>query len=501
MKDNTSITRFEKSTSQKKLSKLFKRSLIGIICLITLAFLFSSIESWRGKRTWRNTCEELEAQGFIIDWKEAIPKPIPDDQNLALARVMTGCITGHEGQKLGDWHDEPIFDETAIAASEQVQEIFDPYWFSGVGDPFSFQLPDTDTLDIFGSKNKDRFKKLTQIIEPYHPILAELRAECIKRPESYLPGDYSVAYGSPFLDFKILISATALLTTEAVLALHNGNSALALENCLAMHRINNLNRQVPFLINVIIETLMIRSFMTKVLWYGISHDAFNEDQLKTIAALCTDIDLIKKTRQSFEYELLINTNSTRQFIAKPVETINVFYETDGIPLFIASDKIIVTELTAKTLWHFIPATGWNLQILSRHAKITGEYCSMFDLENDRVNLDKLRDNTAQLKRLNEKDALFDSMLISSASAYQNLTESAVDTQRRIDLLYIAASLCLAAKQDQILPDTISSFKETLPADPTNGLHYSYEKHQDAFTISSVSQEVDLSVTWKPQPIN
>jgi hypothetical protein len=436
----------------------------------------------------------------MVDWKEAIPTPIPDDQNLALARVMTGCIRGREDKKIGDWQDEPVFDKTAEAAGQQAQEIFAPDEPSNLNNSFSFPLTDTDTLDILGNKDQDRLEELAQIVEPYRPILAELREECTQRSGSYLPGDYSSITTAPFSSFQLLRSATKLLTAEAILALHNGNSELAFDNCLAMHRISDLNPQTPFLINVLVQTDSVRSFMSEILWHGISHDAFNEDQLKKIIELCAGIDLIKKLGQSCDYEHLAMADATLQFVAAPADNMHVFGSEDEIPLFLRSDSITVGKLTTKALWHFIPATGWNLQMLSRYAKFTSEYHTAFDSKNGRIDKEKLKDRADQLERLKEQDAFFDGLLIFTLP-YQSFADQPVDAQRRIDLLHIAAALSLGTKQGQALPEGLSSFKGTLPTDPTNGLPYAYQRDPEGFTISSASEGVDLSVNWKPQPNN
>ncbi|MFQ3270208.1 MAG: hypothetical protein ACI9A1_000522, partial [Lentimonas sp.] len=88
----------------------------------------------------------------------------------------------------------------------------------------------------------------------------------------------------------------------------------------------------------------------------------------------------------------------------------------------------------------------------------------------------------QFEKLQATDSFFDS--IHGASGYQKVSEIAVDTQRRLDLLEIAAPLSPSAKQGQSLPDSITPGPETFTTDPTTGQAYSYRKTGAGVTVSS-----------------
>jgi hypothetical protein len=53
---------------------------LGVIALV---ILFYVEEDWRGARTWALTKAEWEAKGESLDYNKFIPRPAPDDQNLA----------------------------------------------------------------------------------------------------------------------------------------------------------------------------------------------------------------------------------------------------------------------------------------------------------------------------------------------------------------------------------------------------------------------------------
>lgn len=65
--------------------KLLRRLLLTLAIVATFIALFYTEEDWRGKRDWERYKSELEAQGWVLDWNQRIPKPVPDDQNFFMA--------------------------------------------------------------------------------------------------------------------------------------------------------------------------------------------------------------------------------------------------------------------------------------------------------------------------------------------------------------------------------------------------------------------------------
>lgn len=487
-------------THPSKFRIRLKRALYGVLIVLALLFIFSRVEKWRGSRSWEVAKAELKASGLTVEWQEAIPTPIPDEQNLAMARVLTGCYQA-KGQwsELGDWQPEPIFDETASQAAKQAQKLYAPSPPSSLEDTFGFPLSETESLDVFGASDTERFKELAQVIAPYRAPLKELRDECTQRPKSYLPGDYTVSFASPIPDFQIVRTATQLLTAEAILALNEGNYALALDNCGALHRIANLNPQTPFLVNIMIKAVVLRSHLAEVLQYGISEDAFNEEQLREIIDLCQQNDQVKDLGRSFEAEMLFAISTIQEFNKSPEITSKLFGN-KGSPLLLGGDQIYDTFMH-RLLWYLTPAEGWNLQMSLRHIKFVDSYCSAFDLNKGTIDLEKIDQMAAALEELTKNDAFFDSLLLMSVPAYQKIANVAVDTQRRLDLLEIAATLSLSAKQGTPLPDSITSEGYTFPTDPANGQAYSYQKTPNGFTIRSERKDNaettrdDLVIYW------
>ena len=62
-----------------------RQLMLTLAIVATAIALFYTEEDWRGKRDWERYKSELEAQGWMLDWNQRIPKPVPDDQNFFMA--------------------------------------------------------------------------------------------------------------------------------------------------------------------------------------------------------------------------------------------------------------------------------------------------------------------------------------------------------------------------------------------------------------------------------
>jgi hypothetical protein len=485
-----------------RIPKLIKRVIYALLLLILLLLSFSRIELWRGKKQWDATKAKLEANGLPIDWSNTIPTPVPDAQNLAMARVLTDCyLTNGQIKEPGDWQADPVFDEVVSAAAKQAQQLYAPYQSSITEDSFGFLLSENELLDVFGTSETERLDQLATVIAPYHQILAELRDACDQRPQSYFPGDYTISATAPIPSFKIIRPAVQLLTAEAILALHQGNTSLALENCQALNRIANLNPQTPFLVNTMVKAVVLQKHLSEVLWYGISHNVFNESQLRDIIELCQQNIPVSDLAKSFQFEIPCNIMTTEEFNKSPIELSQIF-GSNGYLLLLGWEQTF-PPILHRILWYLSPAEGWNLQMAKRYLDWANEYDAIFDLNKGTIDLKQMTQLNEAYDRIKAKDAFFDSLLLISIPAYRQVTDVLIDTQRRLDLIEMAATLILTTKLDQPLPDSIRSGFDSFPTDPTNEQSYSYQKTNNGFIIRSTPQSetesirADLAIHWSP----
>jgi len=62
--------------------KTLKRTSIVLAGLFALVLIFYVEEDWRGWHTWHKCKSGFEAKGFVMNWNQLIPPPVPDERNL-----------------------------------------------------------------------------------------------------------------------------------------------------------------------------------------------------------------------------------------------------------------------------------------------------------------------------------------------------------------------------------------------------------------------------------
>src|SRR5438045_4190109 len=77
-----------------------RRFLLGVAVFVTVIGLFYTGENWRGKRAWEAYEREAKARGKVLDWKEVIPPPIPDELNIFKAPNMQSWFSGRTTTEL-----------------------------------------------------------------------------------------------------------------------------------------------------------------------------------------------------------------------------------------------------------------------------------------------------------------------------------------------------------------------------------------------------------------
>ena len=72
---------------------LLHRAWYGLVWLLTLLFLFYSVEGWRGKRAWREYEQRMRHQGEWEAWKDLLPVPVPASNNVMATPVSYTHLT------------------------------------------------------------------------------------------------------------------------------------------------------------------------------------------------------------------------------------------------------------------------------------------------------------------------------------------------------------------------------------------------------------------------
>src|SRR5881628_2377901 len=83
-----------------------RRVLIVLAWTATLIALLYGEENWRGRRTWNQYRQAIEARGEQLDFKAFIPKPVPDEQNFAATPLVQSWFAQRNPDDSQDpWND------------------------------------------------------------------------------------------------------------------------------------------------------------------------------------------------------------------------------------------------------------------------------------------------------------------------------------------------------------------------------------------------------------
>jgi len=163
--------------------------LIVAASLITLLALFYAEENIRGKHAWEQYRREAEARGEQLQWKEFIPKPVPDEENFAATPFIKSWFV--RSNSAGIWKGDNYLqarDHIAVPEARRetsLRQFLDLVAWSnalavvGAGKMTGWQKFASDKLDF-----KSRSKAAPSVLEGLKTndaVFAELRAASRRR--------------------------------------------------------------------------------------------------------------------------------------------------------------------------------------------------------------------------------------------------------------------------------------------------------------------------------
>jgi hypothetical protein len=270
-----------------------------ILWIVTLVIFFYVEEDWRGARTWAATKAKWEAQGESFDINKFTPPPIPDDQNLAAIPLfkmepnpsdkdktvlypvaLRRAMRTEEGPTSdlplrGNWMRGELPDMASIAAA-----IATEYTAT-----FKTPPPNADTLAQF---------------DALYPFLPELRTASVTRPRCRLDLDYAT-YPPAMRGLGLLTSQIRLsqiLTLDAVLALHQHQPDLALEDIQANYTLVSGAEGNPTLVGGLVAIAM-NAVNGAAISYGLAMHAWSDPQLAALEQKLEPVNLLTDYQVAF----------------------------------------------------------------------------------------------------------------------------------------------------------------------------------------------------------
>ena len=309
--------------------KVIRRWLIAIAVLASGVALFYAVENWRGRRAWEAFKRPLEAKGERFDLAAFIPKPVPDDQNLAMTpllkplfdyqRTATGGVVWRDPEGAQRARNLAPIRSTETPSLRPAGLLLWPrgkkvdlkawqFYFRG-SNMSELKVPDAERPGGYAGPSKkgspapeipaheflappeprDPPTDVLLALTKFEPQLAEMRAAG-RRPFAQFPIKYAesiaplVPHVCPLRD----LSQTLALRATAQLAL--SNSAAAQEDIELGFRLCDALSPDPLEVSHFFGFLM-REVLLQPLWEGLAERRWTEAQLARFQALLAPIDL------------------------------------------------------------------------------------------------------------------------------------------------------------------------------------------------------------------
>jgi hypothetical protein len=312
-----------------------------VIVLTALLVLFYVEEDWRAQHAWADLKTKWEAKGISFDPRAYIPKPIPDDQNLAAIPLF----------KVGGPHE--------IAALHEISKGELPsagHWQRGL-------LPDMPKIRTALAKAyADAFPKgpaLTNAVEQLdaiYPFLAELRAASAVRSLCLFKQDYRIEppWARPLGLLTAQIKVSQILNLHAIMALADHQPDLALDDLKTNFNLMSGMRRSPELIGSLVGIGM-NAIGNDGIYYGLALHAWNDVQLGEIQGELGQIDYLQNYQEVMRAEAIASVAPNFDFAGKRTS----FALVDYIKQFPHSP--IPLSAWVDSLW----PSGWFLQNKTR----------------------------------------------------------------------------------------------------------------------------------------
>ena len=478
---------------QAKLSRFNpRRWIFGLICAASLVALLFAIENWRGARAWHQYRQQLEAKGAPLDFKEIIPKPVPDAQNLAATPFIKSWFE-FRGNAEKIWSDQFMAARGMVnSVTNRTRRTFTDL----VAWEMAFAaVQANETNREFASDQLEpaaRAKAAPAVLrglEGSANRLAELR-EASRRPLSQYPVDYNLddPWGILLPHLAVLRSTCERLELRAVAELAAGQSARAFEDVELLVRMTDSIKTEPFLISYLVRAACVQR-AAQPIWEGIAAHAWTDGQLREIQAHFETFDFIGDMKLPLDCERAAGV-LTVDLVKK--RGLALLLEVAGPGPLDSMDRKVANWCSG-----LIPDGWFDLELVN--------YWQLYELQlegvvdfSGRVSPSRLKSNGKVLERELSRSA---KSIVSAVATHHVVARTLLPVLDRIpikgtigqvaaDQVVIATALERFYLANGGYPETLVALTPTfvaqLPVDPITGQSYQYRRHENGnFVLYSV----------------
>ena len=297
--------------------RILRRIALGTAWFAALIALAYGVENWRGRRAWNQYQAQLEARGTPVDLASLIPKPIPDDRNLASTPLVLSWFdrSTNGGTR---WRDDYDLASPQEQTPKEARGLWRPMdlaqwvWALQIAATNRAKspthprrrIPDADESTLkaaFPSRSAAAAAVLEGLRSSEAP-LEELR-DAARRPDSRFPVVYNLddPWGILLPHLSGLKGACMRLQLRACASLAAGDSAKALEDVLLSLALADSLKNEPFIISFLVRMACVRAAIQPV-WEGLSDGRWSDAQLQTLQQRLSGYHFLAEMNRGMESE-------------------------------------------------------------------------------------------------------------------------------------------------------------------------------------------------------
>ena len=425
------------------MSWALRRWLFCGAAVVTLIVLFYAEENWRGQRALERAKQAMVAKGFVLDWDKFYPPAVPDAQNVFKAPKMQEWFVRTDDRTKSN----------ELTGMFQGQTNF-PVW--------------GDKRQIESESEARAYLAWSDQLQPQFTMIHD----ALKRPYARMDGDYANMMTLPFPNFIAIREVARILAqrTHCYLLVHEPDKAVA--ELALMHDLSHLLDCKPTgkpmtLVGAMINVAVVGLY-ADVIGDGFRMHAWREQQLVKLQKQLSEIHVMIPVAAAFESE---PAASTRALETVPINRIlDGFGEQHG------------------NLFRIAPR-GWVLQNIANEIPYSYARTEAFEVEQERVRPDVLRDSEKRFEDLLRHRSLFN---VLAAMMIPNINKAAQITARNqtaADEALIACALERYRMANGSYPDSLDAlvpkFLEKLPHDIITGEPLKYHRGDNSFVLYSI----------------
>jgi hypothetical protein len=304
-----------------------ERALFVFGILLLLVGFSYGLADWRGNGAWEKYKHEWEAKGEKFDFKDFVPKPVPDEQNFALTPIVVKSYAANLSKSDSAPFPPPVSifntDDTKTNVVDPLaMEIFDREYSSDNptnGDWAIGRKTDLKAFQLYYrtlATNKNEFPVAAEQQSPaadvllalskYDSTIEELRVAS-RLPDSRFPLNYNVDPPGAILvpHLSDLKNCSRVLQLRASAELQNGQSDEALADVKLSLRLIDSIRTEPFMISHLVRIAMLQITLQPI-WEGLAEHKWSDSQLAELDQEMAKLDFLADYEFSMRGERTIS---------------------------------------------------------------------------------------------------------------------------------------------------------------------------------------------------